>query len=102
MSKQDKNVDDGEKERYKSLGFKAQFDGTAAGLPWSELIEELKTNVLRQPLRVRSFIMGEYRTKAGDQDLARIPNPLPEAASWIRRLQRLWRPAAVVQAAVQT
>ena len=39
-------------ERYKSLGFKAQFDGKPPGMPWAELIEELKTNVLRQPLRV--------------------------------------------------
>ena len=57
MSKLTKDV---ESERYKSLGFNAQFDGTAAGLPWSELIEELKTNVLRQPLRVRSFIMVQW------------------------------------------
>ena len=53
-------------ERYKSLGFKAQFDGKPSGMPWAELIEELKTNVLRQPLRVRKLIMGEYNTKAGE------------------------------------
>ena len=49
-------------ERYKTLGFKSQFDGKPAGMPWAELIEELKTNVLRQPLRVRKLIMGECDT----------------------------------------
>ena len=29
-------------ERYRSLGFKAQFDGKPSGMPWAELIEELK------------------------------------------------------------
>ena len=33
--------DDKDSERYKALGFKAQFDGAPAGLPWAELIEEL-------------------------------------------------------------
>ena len=64
-------------ERYKSLGFKAQFDGKPSGMPWAELIEELKTNVLRQPLRVRKLIMGEYNTKADDIDLAKAPAKVP-------------------------
>ena len=63
---------DADSERYKALGFRAQFDGTSAGLPWAELIEELKTNVLRQPLRVRKLIMGEYTTKAGEHELAKV------------------------------
>ena len=56
-------------ERYKTLGFESCFDGSTGGLQWSELIEELKTNVLRQDLRVRKFIMGEY-AEAVDQ---RVP-----------------------------
>ena len=32
-------------QRYKSLGFERTFDGSAGGIQWSELIEELKTNV---------------------------------------------------------
>ena len=39
-------------QRYKSLGFERTFDGSAGGIQWSELIEELKTNVLRQNLLV--------------------------------------------------
>ena len=30
-------------QRYKSLGFERTFDGSAGGIQWSELIEELKT-----------------------------------------------------------
>ena len=34
--------------------------------------------MLRQNLRVRKFVMGEYDTKSvGDRDLAKVPNPLP-------------------------
>ena len=70
----DKNDD-----RYKALGFESAFDGTATGIQWSELVEGLKTNVLRQNLRVRKFVMGEYDTKsAGDRDLAKVPNPVPD------------------------
>ena len=67
-------------ERYKTLGFKSQFDGKPAGMPWAELIEELKTNVLRQPLRVRKLIMGEYSTtsEADDIDLAKAPAKVPD------------------------
>ena len=67
-------------ERYKTLGFKSQFDGKPAGMPWAELIEELKTNVLRQPLRVRKLIMGEYDTKseADDIELAKAPAKVPD------------------------
>ena len=53
-------------QRYKSLGFERTFDGSAGGIQWSELIEELKTNVLRQNLRVRKFIMGEYDTTVAE------------------------------------
>ena len=67
-------------ERYKTLGFKSQFDGKPAGMPWAELIEELKTNVLRQPLRVRKLIMGEYDTtcEADNIDLAKAPAKVPD------------------------
>ena len=65
-------------ERYKTLGFESSFDGSAGGVQWSELVEELKTNLLRQDLRVRKFIMGEYTTKVGDKDLAKVPTPLPD------------------------
>ena len=35
--------------------------------------------MLRQNLRVRKFVMGEYDTKsAGDRDLAKVPNPVPD------------------------
>ena len=34
-------------ERYKALGFESVFDGSTGGIQWSELIEDLKTNVLR-------------------------------------------------------
>ena len=47
-------------ERFKALGFESCFDGSTSGIQWSELIEDLKTNVLRQDLRVRKLIMGEY------------------------------------------
>ena len=67
-------------ERYKTLGFESCFDGSAGGIQWSELIEDLKTNVLRQDLRVRKFIMCEYETKSGERDLAKVPEPLP--ADW--------------------
>ena len=46
-------------ERYKALGFESTFDGSSGGIQWSDLIEDLKTNVLRQGLRVRKLIMGE-------------------------------------------
>ena len=69
---------DADSERYKALGFRAQFDGTSAGLPWAELIEELKTNVLRQPLRVRKLIMCEYTTKAGEHELAKVAATPPD------------------------
>ena len=42
------------------------------------MIEDLKTNVLRQDLRVRKLILGEYDTKSGDRDLAKVPSPLPD------------------------
>ena len=45
-------------------------------MQWAELIEELKTNVLRQPLRVRKLIMGEYNTMAGEHELAKVSAPL--------------------------
>ena len=67
-------------ERYKALGFESTFDGSSGGIQWSDLIEDLKTNVLRQGLRVRKLIMGEYDTKAGNEDLAKVPTPPP--ASW--------------------
>ena len=65
-------------QRYKSLGFERTFDGSAGGIQWSELIEELKTNVLRQNLRVRKLIMGEYDTTVSDRDLAKVPSPIPD------------------------
>ena len=65
-------------ERYKTLGFESSFGGSAGGVQWSELVEKLKTNLLRQDLRVRKFIMGEYTTKVGDKDLAKVPTPLPD------------------------
>ena len=67
-------------ERYKALGFESTFDGATGGVQWSDLIEDLKTNVLRQDLRVRKLIMGEYNTKVGNEDLAKVPTPPP--ASW--------------------
>ena len=73
-------------ERYKSLGFESSFDGSAGGVQWSELVEELKTNLLRQDLRVRKFIMGEYTTKVGERDLAKVPTPLP--ADWDATVKR--------------
>ena len=73
-------------QRYKSLGFERTFDGSAGGIQWSELIEELKTNVLRQNLRVRKFIMGEYDTTVSDRDLAKVPSPLP--ADWDAPVKR--------------
>ena len=71
---------DKNEERYKALGFESTFDGSSGGIQWSDLIEDLKTNVLRQGLRVRKLIMGEYDTKAGNEDLAKVPTPPP--ASW--------------------
>ena len=65
-------------ERFKALGFESTFDGSAGGIQWSELIEDLKTNVLRQNLRVCKLIMGEYETKASDRDLAKVPSPIPD------------------------
>ena len=41
-------------DRFKSLGFESTFDGSAGGIQWSELVEDLKTNVLRQNLRPMS------------------------------------------------
>ena len=73
-------------ERYKALGFESCFDGSAGGLQWSDMIEGLKTNVLRQDLRVRKLIMGEYDTKSGDLDLAKVPDPLP--ADWDAAVKR--------------
>ena len=64
---------DNNDERYKALGFESCFDGSAGGLQWSEMIEGLKTNVLRQDLRVRKLILGEYDTKSGDRELAKVP-----------------------------
>ena len=64
--------------RYKALGFESAFDGTATGIQWSELVQAPKTNVLRQNLRVRKFVMGEYDTKSvGDRDLAKVADPVP-------------------------
>ena len=71
---------DNNDERYKTLGFESCFDGSSGGLQWSELIEGLNTNVLRQDLRVRKLIFGEYDTKCGERDLAKVPDPLP--AEW--------------------
>ena len=71
-------------QRYKSLGFERTFDGSAGGIQWSELIEELKTNVLRQNLRVRKLIMGskkllrEALVAEHDQNVRR--GAMPEAA----------------------
>ena len=75
----DKNDD-----HYKALGFESAFDGTATGIQWSELVEGLKTNVLRQNLRVRKFVMGEYDTKsAGDRDLASKRSYNPKHTAYI-------------------
>ena len=67
-------------EKFKSLGFESVFDGSTSGIQWSELIDELKTNVLRQYLRVRKLILGAYDTKVADRDLAKVPSPLPAFA----------------------
>ena len=72
----DKNDD-----RYKTLGFESAFDGTATGIQWSELVEGLKTNVLRQNLRVRKFVMGEYDTKSAAWKNQRTPSLSSSAAS---------------------
>ena len=69
---------DNNDERFKALGFESCFDGSNGGIQWSGLIEDLKTNVLRQDLRVRKLIMGEYDTKAADRDLAKVPLPLQQ------------------------
>ena len=53
---------DNNDERFKALGFESCFDGSTGGIQWSDLIEDLKTNVLRQDLRVRKLILGEERT----------------------------------------
>ena len=76
-------------DRYKALGFESTFDGSAGGIQWSDLVEELKTNLLRQDLRVRKFIMGEYDTKVGERELAKVPTPLP--ADWDATVKGLWR-----------
>ena len=73
-------------ERYKALGFESTFDGSSGGIQWSDLIEGLKTNVLRQGLRARKLIMGEYDTKAGNENLAKIPTPPP--TNWDASLSR--------------
>ena len=73
-------------DRYKSLGFESAFDGSAGGTQWSELVEDLKTNLLRQDLRVRKLIMGEYTTKVGERDLAKVPTPVP--GDWDAALKR--------------
>ena len=49
----DKNDD-----RYKTLGFESAFDGTATGIQWSELVEGLKTNVLRTTRAAKPAAMG--------------------------------------------
>ena len=77
----DKNED-----RFKALGFESCFDGSTGGIQWSDLIEDLKTNVLRQDLRVRKFIMGEYDTRSGERDLAKVPSPLH--AEWDAPVKR--------------
>ena len=50
------------------------------------MAEDLKTNVLRQDLRVRKLILGEYDTKSGERDLAKVPSPLP--ADWDASVKR--------------
>ena len=69
MSNKLSDTNDG---RYKSLGFESTFGGSAGGVQWSELVEDLKTNVLRQNLRVRKLILGEYDTAASGKDLAKV------------------------------
>ena len=83
MSSKPSDMDD---ERFKTLGFKYTFDGSAGGTQWSDMIEDLKTNVLRQDLRVRKFIMGEYDTAVAERDLAKVPTPLPD--SWDGTVKR--------------
>ena len=41
-------------ERYKTLGFESTFDGSTGGVQWSELVDDLKTNLLRRSLVARS------------------------------------------------
>ena len=72
--------------RYKSLGFESTFDGSAGGIQWSELVEDLKTNnVLRQNLRVRKLILGEYTTTVAGKDMAKVP---VDADSWDATVKR--------------
>ena len=66
-------------DRFKSLGFESTFDGSAGGIQWSELVEDLKTNVLRQNLRVRKLILGEYTTTVAGKAMAKVP---VDAEAW--------------------
>ena len=72
-------------DRFKSLGFESTFDGSAGGIQWSELVEDLKTNVLRQNLRVRKLILGEYTTTVAGKDMAKVP---VDADSWDATVKR--------------
>ena len=72
-------------DRFKSLGFESTFDGSAGGIQWSELVEDLKTNVLRQNLRVRKLILGEYITTVAGKDMAKVP---VDADSWDAAVKR--------------
>ena len=75
---------DSNQERYKTLGYKKPFDGKAGSGSWSELIESMKTNVLRLNLRQRKLVMGKYTAQAGAagdmKPLATIPEDWSE--SW--------------------
>ena len=75
---------DSNQERYKTLGYKQPFDGKAGSGSWSELIESMKTNVLRLNLRQRKLVMGKYTAQAGAagdmKPLATIPEDWSE--SW--------------------
>ena len=74
-------------ERYKTLGFKSQFDGKPAGMPWAELIEELKTNVLRQPLSEQ-----RRRPRHRSSDECNFPNLAILNLNFVLRLLgRRWR-----------
>ena len=82
MSNKLSDTNDG---RYKSRGFEGTFGGSAGGVQWSELVEDLKTNVLRQNLRVRKLILGEYNTTVAGKDMAKVP---VDADSWDPAVKR--------------
>ena len=78
----DNNKKDSNQERFKTLGYKKPFNGAAGSGSWSELIESMKTNVLRLNLRQRKLVMGKYTEKAGAagdmKHLASIPEDWDE------------------------